>query len=184
MDREIVGGRTSFCFAARKLEALGGTTTTVKLTVGQTPLVSKPKILYIIPNAGLTKVHPTVNDLFAGKIIPAVPYAGRIMCFLNSSKMLTRDQGIFSTKEGYKITSPTKSHHKKNATKYPHESSTGKSGGYGNFGDADKGSYNSVSERSEESFSNQFIPSWETRWELSPSNHSEGTKQTYSLPTF
>ena len=106
MGREIVGGRTSFCFAARKLEALGRTTTTVKLTVGHTPLVSKPKIPYIIPNAGLTKVHPTVNDLFAGKIIPAVPYAGRLMCFLNSSKMLARDQDIFSTKEGYKITSP------------------------------------------------------------------------------
>ena len=55
----------------------------------------------------------------------------------------------------YKTTS------EKNTRKDPHESSTGKSGVYGNFGDADKGGYLSGQEKSEERFSAQLIPSWE-----------------------
>ena len=66
--------------------------------------------------------------------------------------------------------------------KYPYDCSTGEIGGYGNFGDADKGSYLSGLERSKERFSEQCIPCWGTRLVLSPSHQSEETKQTYALP--
>ena len=88
------GGRKSFCFAGRKFKAVRGTITNVKLTAEHTPLVSKPKIPYIVPNADLTKVYPVVKKLFIGKIIPSVPLAGHLKHFLISWEMLTRDQDI------------------------------------------------------------------------------------------
>ena len=87
------GGRKCFCFAAIKFKAVRGTTTKVTLAAEHTPLVNKPKIPYILPNADLTKVHPMVK-LFTGKIIRAVPSAGHLKQFLNPWKMLTRDQEI------------------------------------------------------------------------------------------
>ena len=77
------GGRKSFCFAAIKFKAVRGTTTKVTLTAEHTPLVNKPKIPYIIPNADLTKIHPVVK-LFTRKIIPAVSLSGHLKIILNS----------------------------------------------------------------------------------------------------
>ena len=71
----------------------------------------------------------------------------RLKHILNSWKMLTRDQGILSV-VGYKIPFSTRARLKKKNMKYPYDCSTGEIGGYGNFGDADKGSYLSGSERS------------------------------------
>ena len=71
------GGRKSFCFAAIKFKAVRGTTTKVTLTAEHIPLVNKPKIPYIIPNADLTKIHPVVK-LFTRKIIPAVPLSDHL----------------------------------------------------------------------------------------------------------
>lgn len=87
------GGRKSFCFATIKFNAVRGTTTKVTLIAELTPLVNKPKIPCILPNADLTKVHPMVK-LFTGEIIRAVPSAGRLKQFLNPWKMLARDQEI------------------------------------------------------------------------------------------
>ena len=102
------------------------------------------------------------------------------MIILNSWKMLTRDQGILSV--GYKIPVSIRAHQKKNTMKYPYDCSTGEIGGYGNFRDADKGSYLSGLEGSKERFSEQYISCWGTRLVLSPSYQSEETKQTCALP--
>ena len=80
-----------------------------------------------------------------------------------------------SVVEGYNIPFSTKLHQKRNR-KHPRESSAEKSGGYGDFGDAGKESYLCGSERSEEWFFEQLIPSWEMRWGLLPSHQSDGTK--------
>ena len=71
-------------FPAGKFKAFRGTSTKLKLTAERTPLVNKLKIPYIAPNVDLTKVHLVVKKLFAGKIIPAIPLAGRLKHFLNS----------------------------------------------------------------------------------------------------
>ena len=72
----MVGGRISCCFAARKFKTIRRISNQVKLTVEHNLTVGKPKILYILPNADLTKVHSVVKPLLAGKIIPVVPLAG------------------------------------------------------------------------------------------------------------
>lgn len=110
----MVGDRTTFCFAAKKFKA-------VKLAAEHTPLVSKHKIPYFVPSADLTKVHPVLKNLFAEKIIPVVLLAGRL-------------QNNFLRKTASE----------KNTVKYPHESSTGKSGGYGNFDMLTKGAISVV----------------------------------------
>ena len=104
-------------------------------------MVSKRKILYILPNTDLRKVPSEVKSLPAGKIIPAAPLAGQLKHFLNSRKMLTKGSRHFICSGRLQNTFLHKTTSEKNTTKYPHESSTGKSGGYGNFGNADKGSY-------------------------------------------
>ena len=81
--------------------------------------------------------------------LTTMPLIGQLKCFLNSWKMLTRDQDILSVVEGYKIPFPTEPHQKKLSN---------------------KGNCLSASKRSEERFSEKFIPSWETRWGLSHSN--------------
>ena len=65
-----------------------------------------------------------VKILFAGKIIPAVPLAGRLKHFVNSWKMLTMDEGHLSV-VGCKKTLLQETASEANTRKYPHESSTG-----------------------------------------------------------
>ena len=77
-------GQNKSLFPAGKFKAFRGTSTKLKLTAERTPLVNKLKIPYIAPNVDLTKVHLVVKKLFAGKIIPAIPLAGRLKHFLNS----------------------------------------------------------------------------------------------------
>ena len=109
----MVGGRISCCFATRKFKTITGISYKVKFTVEHNLTVGKPKVLYILPNADLTKVHSVAKPSLAWKIILAVPLAGQLKLFLNSPKMLTWNQEILYAVEGYKIPFATKPHQKK-----------------------------------------------------------------------
>ena len=109
----MVGGRISCCFATRKFKTIRGISNKVIFTVEHNLTVGKPKVLYILPNADLTKVHSVVKPLLAGKIILAVPLAGQLKLCVNSPKMLTWNQEILYAVEGYKIPFATKPRQKK-----------------------------------------------------------------------
>ena len=162
MGREIVGRghRKSFCFPARKFKAVRGTTTKVKLSTEHTPLVSKTKILCIVHNADLTKVYPVVKKNYRKN--------NSISAISRSLKAFREFLGNVNKRSRHFICSNIflqKTISEKNTRKYLYMSLVQEiSGGYDNFGDAAKGSYFSGSERSEERFSGQLAPSWETRW--------------------